>query len=76
MPGTHSIPPSLSESVVISKPHNHFLNIVLHHPEGKTEAIVEGLLHQPVQNYLPLQLSTGLKIHLPNPLNPFWNKAE
>lgn len=31
-PGIHPIPPSLSESVVISKPYNHFLNIGLHQP--------------------------------------------
>lgn len=61
MPGNHSTPPSLSESVVTRKLYNHFLNMRLHHPRMKTEAIVQSLLHQPVQNYLPLQLSTGLK---------------
>lgn len=30
-PGIQPIPPSLSESVVISKPYNRFLNIGLHH---------------------------------------------
>lgn len=67
MPGNHSTPPSLSKSVVTRKLYNHFLNIRLHHPKMKTEAIVQGLLHQPVQNYPTpapaLQLSTGLKSH-------------
>lgn len=36
MPRTYYIPPSLSESVVISKPYKHFLNLGPHHPGVKT----------------------------------------
>lgn len=79
MPGNHSTPPSLSKSVVTRKLYNHFLNIRLHHPKMKTEAIVQGLLHQPVQNYAPPptppsnfpQVLKVVKL-----LNLFENKAE
>lgn len=74
MPGNHSTPPSLAESVVTRKLYNHFLNIRLHHPRMKTEAIVQGLLHQPVQNYLPSNFPQVLKVL--KLLNLFENKAE
>lgn len=41
---------------LISKPYNHLLNTGLHRPGVKTELLVVGLLHQPIQNYLPPQV--------------------
>lgn len=59
MPRTYYIPPSLFESVVISKPYKHFLNIGPHHPGVKTGPLLRAPCISLFNIISPLQLSTG-----------------